>query len=164
MSVWFAKKNHIAVYPTGMISTGIFVYILYQANLLGDMLINGYFFIMSIYGWFFWTKKTEGFALNTIGFTSKKDKYVEAVKDIVAPAEQSLLDEKKKTSATKAKEMKFDDEEEEMWDKKKGRVVNNMLDTILRGSGVYGAAASTIKNMIMRFQYEAGKDRNPDYT
>ena len=71
MSVWFAKKNHIAVYPTGMISTGIFVYILYQANLLGDMLINGYFFAMSIYGWFFWTKKTEGFALNTIGFTSK---------------------------------------------------------------------------------------------
>ena len=60
--------------------------------------------------------------------------------------------------------MLFDDEEEEMWDKKKGRVVNNMLDTILRGSGVYGAAASTIKNMIMRFQYEAGKDRNPDYT
>ena len=50
-----------------MISTGIFVYILYQANLLGDMLINAYFFIMSIYGWFFWTQKIEGFALNTIG-------------------------------------------------------------------------------------------------
>ena len=47
LSVWFAKKNSLAVYPTGMISTGIFVYILYQANLLGDMLINAYFFIMS---------------------------------------------------------------------------------------------------------------------
>ena len=31
---------------------------------------------MSIYGWFFWTQKTEGFALNTIGLTSKKDIYV----------------------------------------------------------------------------------------
>ena len=79
MSVWFAKKNHIAVYPTGMISTGIFVYILYQANLLGDMLINGYFFIMSIYGWFFWTQKIEGFALNTIGVISKKDIYVSII-------------------------------------------------------------------------------------
>jgi len=60
--------------------------------------------------------------------------------------------------------MLFDDEEEEMWDKKKGRVVNNMMDTVLRGSGVYGAIVSTIKNALMRFQYEANKDRNPDYT
>ena len=58
----------------------------------------------------------------------------------------------------------FDDEEEEMWDKKKGRVINNMMDTVLRGSGVYGAIASTIKNMVMRFEYEANKGRNPDYT
>tara|TARA_R100000900_G_scaffold127968_1_gene103634 strand:- start:370 stop:7308 length:6939 start_codon:yes stop_codon:yes gene_type:complete len=60
--------------------------------------------------------------------------------------------------------MLFDDTEEDMWDKKKDRVVNNMMDTVLRGSGVYGAIVSTIKNMIMRFSYEAGKDRNPDYT
>ena len=60
--------------------------------------------------------------------------------------------------------MMFDDEEEVDWDKKKGRVVNNMMDTVLRGSGVYGAVASTIKNMIMRFEREANKGRNPDYT
>ncbi len=58
----------------------------------------------------------------------------------------------------------FDDEEEVNWDNKKSRVVNNMADTVLRGSGVYGAVVSTIKNMIMRFSYEANKDRNPDYT
>ena len=34
--------------------------------------------------------------------------------------------------------MLFDDTEEDMWDKKKDRVVNNMMDTVLRGSGVYG--------------------------
>ena len=76
LSVWFAKKNSLAVYPTGMISTGIFVYILYQANLLGDMLINAYFFIMSIYGWYFWTQKIEGFTLNTIRGISKKEIYI----------------------------------------------------------------------------------------
>ena len=79
MSVWFAKKNNIAVYPTGMISTGIFVYILYKANLLGDMLINAYFFIMSIYGWFFWTQKIEGLTLNTIGLMRKKEIHISII-------------------------------------------------------------------------------------
>ena len=79
MSVWFAKKNKMAVYPTGMISTGIFVYILYKANLLGDMLINAYFFIMSIYGWFFWTQKIEGFTLNTIGLMRKKEIHISII-------------------------------------------------------------------------------------
>ena len=59
--------------------------------------------------------------------------------------------------------MMFDDEEEVDWDRKKGRVVNNMMDTVLRGSGVYGAIASTLKNMVMRFNYEANKKGNPDY-
>ncbi len=57
LSVWFAKRDQIAVYPTGMLSTAIFVYILYKANLLGDLLINVYFFIVSIYGWYFWVRK-----------------------------------------------------------------------------------------------------------
>ena len=59
LSVWFAKQNQISVYPTGMLSTAIFVYILLKANLLGDMLINAYFFVVSIYGWYFWRRKKE---------------------------------------------------------------------------------------------------------
>lgn len=57
LSVWFSKNNNILVYPTGMISTAIFVYLLYKWLLLGDMIINGYFFFMSIYGWFIWSRK-----------------------------------------------------------------------------------------------------------
>ncbi len=57
LSVWYAKQNHVAVYPTGMISTSIFVYLLFQWMLLGDMLINAYYFIMSVYGWYYWTRK-----------------------------------------------------------------------------------------------------------
>ena len=56
-SVWFAKKDKVLVYPTGMLSTSIFVYLLFKAGLLGDMLINAYFFIVSIYGWYFWRRK-----------------------------------------------------------------------------------------------------------
>ena len=51
MSVWYSKQNNIWVFPTGMISTSIFVYLLLKWGLLGDMMINGYYFMMSIYGW-----------------------------------------------------------------------------------------------------------------
>ena len=50
LSVWYSKLNKIWVFPTGMISTVIFVYLLLKWELLGDMMINGYYFIMSIYG------------------------------------------------------------------------------------------------------------------
>ena len=73
LSVWFAKRDHIAVYPSGMLSTGIFVYILFQANLLGDMLINAYFFVMSIYGWYFWIQKEGNQVLNPIAKMNSKE-------------------------------------------------------------------------------------------
>ncbi|MDB4601010.1 nicotinamide riboside transporter PnuC [Flavobacteriaceae bacterium] len=57
LSVWYSKNNNILVFPTGMISTSIFIYLLYKWVLLGDMLINVYYFIMSIYGWYIWTRK-----------------------------------------------------------------------------------------------------------
>ena len=66
MSVWFSKKNNIWVYPTGIVSTVIFVYLLYNWNLLGDMLINAYYFSMSIYGWYYWTRKSGSTDLNPI--------------------------------------------------------------------------------------------------
>ncbi len=58
-SVWFAKKNNIWVYPTGMVSTAIFVFILWKFDLLGDMLINAYYFVMSAYGWHIWTRRID---------------------------------------------------------------------------------------------------------
>ena len=65
-SVWFAKKNKVLVYPTGIISTLIYVWILFKNQLLGDLIINVYFFLMSIYGWFFWSRKDEGIVKNKI--------------------------------------------------------------------------------------------------
>ncbi|MDP2686371.1 MAG: nicotinamide riboside transporter PnuC [Aequorivita sp.] len=59
LSVWYAKQDNILVYPTGIISTAIFVYILAIYGLLGDMMINGYYFAMSIYGWYIWTRKVD---------------------------------------------------------------------------------------------------------
>lgn len=50
------------------------------------------------------------------------------------------------------------EEDEEEMDKKNIRVANGVLDTLLRGTGVYGAAAATAKNVIMRWYEESQKD------
>ena len=64
LSVWFSKNNNVLVYPTGIINTSIFVYLLVKWELLGDMIINVYYFLMSIYGWYYWTRKS-----NNEGYT-----------------------------------------------------------------------------------------------
>ena len=75
LSVIYAKRNSILVYPTGLIGTGIFVYILYNFSLLGDMIINFYFVLMSIYGWYYWAQKKDGQTLNNVSRTSIKEYY-----------------------------------------------------------------------------------------
>src|SRR6218665_1738233 len=59
-SVWFAKKDNVLVFPTGIVNTIIYVFLLWKWSLLGDMMINFYFFVMSIYGWYHWTQKKDG--------------------------------------------------------------------------------------------------------
>ena len=56
ISVVFAKRENILVYPTGIISTGIYVYLLSQWSLYGDLIINIYYTLMSIFGWYMWSK------------------------------------------------------------------------------------------------------------
>jgi len=56
-----------------------------------------------------------------------------------------------------------DEEDEEILDKKGMRVANNMTDTILRGGGIYGAVASTAKNMILKFMEQEKKGFRADH-
>jgi len=56
LSVVYARKENILVFPTGIISTAIYVYLLSQWSLYGDLIINIYYTIMSIYGWYMWYK------------------------------------------------------------------------------------------------------------
>lgn len=76
LSVWFAKKENILVYPTGLIATIITTYLLYIAGYLGDMMINGYFTIMSIYGWYKWARKEKETEIIAITRTNKKEKII----------------------------------------------------------------------------------------
>lgn len=74
LSVWFSKQNKIWVFPTGMISTSIFVYLLLKWELLGDMMINGYYFMMSVYGWYIWTRKVDDTHVIPISRTTQIEK------------------------------------------------------------------------------------------
>ncbi len=79
LSVWYSKQNKIWVFPTGMISTAIFVYLLLKWELLGDMMINGYYFIMSVYGWYIWTRKVSDTNVTPISRTTPKEKKISVV-------------------------------------------------------------------------------------
>ena len=78
ISVVYAKQNNILVYPTGLIGTGIFVFILFNFSLLGDMIINGYFFFMSIYGWYYWSRKKDEEFINNVSRLEKKE-YIQLI-------------------------------------------------------------------------------------
>lgn len=73
-SVWYAKKENIWVFPTGIISTVLFVYLLWVYSLLGDMLINAYYTALSVYGWWVWTRKDALNNVVSISRTSPQEK------------------------------------------------------------------------------------------
>lgn len=72
LSVWYAKKANILVYPTGIISVVIYMYICFFAKLYADMGINFVYFVMSIYGWVVWTQKKAGKESRPITTCSKR--------------------------------------------------------------------------------------------
>lgn len=55
-SVLLARKQNILTFQVGLIATSITVYLLFMAGYYGDMAINFYYSIMSIYGWYKWRK------------------------------------------------------------------------------------------------------------
>ncbi len=54
-SVYFSWKENILVYPTGIVSVLIYVYITWEYGLYADAGVNFYYFLMSVYGWYHWT-------------------------------------------------------------------------------------------------------------
>ncbi len=59
LSVWCSMKENILVYPFGIVSVLIYVYLAFNYKLYADMGVNSYYFVMSVYGWYHW-KDTGG--------------------------------------------------------------------------------------------------------
>jgi len=73
VSVYFSIKKNIWLYPTGIISTVLYVYILFNFGLLGDCLINVYYTVMSVYGWILWSKNSRDQIHVEVGRANRKD-------------------------------------------------------------------------------------------
>ncbi|MFO7873848.1 MAG: nicotinamide riboside transporter PnuC [Bacteroidales bacterium] len=76
MSVWFARSANLLVYPTGIVSTVIYVYICFQIQLYADMGINLFYTGMSIYGWYIWTRKDDQQRVRPIRWNTKKEQVI----------------------------------------------------------------------------------------
>ena len=75
-SVIYAKREHIWVYPTGLIATLITMYIFLKDELLGDMMLNLYYSLMSVYGWWNWSRKKGETSLVRISRTNTREKWI----------------------------------------------------------------------------------------
>lgn len=75
-SVIYAKKENILVYPTGLVATIITVYLFLHDELMGDMMMNFYYSVMSIYGWWNWSRKKGDAYIVPISRTSTKEKWI----------------------------------------------------------------------------------------
>lgn len=78
VSVWYAQRAKVLVYPTGLISTTITVYLLWEGGLLGDMMMNLYYSGMSIYGWYNWNRTRDQIKIVTISRASRRE-WVEGI-------------------------------------------------------------------------------------
>ncbi len=59
IGVWYAKKENILVYPYGIISVLIWVYLCWTGDLMGQSMVNSFYFIMNVYGWYNWSRKKQ---------------------------------------------------------------------------------------------------------
>lgn len=74
-SVWYAQRENILVYPTGIVSVLIFVYICFKAMLYADAGINLFYFFTSVYGWYNWTRPMEGNQTLAISVNTKTQQW-----------------------------------------------------------------------------------------
>jgi hypothetical protein len=69
------------------------------------------------------------------------------------------FDDEEEEFKTDKERDKYFEKEQRREDSKIARTLNSMVDTLLRGSGLAGAVASTIKNVVM--EYSEQKDKSP---
>ncbi|GAA3968707.1 nicotinamide riboside transporter PnuC [Pedobacter ginsengiterrae] len=55
--VLLAKKNNIWLYPTGIVSILLSMFLLLNVKLYAEMLLSIYYLVMSVYGWIIWKKR-----------------------------------------------------------------------------------------------------------
>ena len=55
-SVYAARRNSVHVWWTGMVGVALYAVLFYDAKLYADVVLQGFFFATSVYGWWAWTR------------------------------------------------------------------------------------------------------------
>ncbi|UIR57260.1 nicotinamide riboside transporter PnuC [Sphingobacterium sp. SRCM116780] len=71
LQVWFAKANKPINYLFGIFGILISIYALFFAKLYGEIVLNMYYLLMSIYGWIYWEQNSN--QSQAISTSTKKD-------------------------------------------------------------------------------------------
>ncbi len=79
VSVWLVKKENVWAFPIGGVSVLLSAYIYFAGNIYANAGINLFYFIMNIYGWYNWLRKTGEDKHLMITSCSRKEMQVYAV-------------------------------------------------------------------------------------
>jgi len=71
ISVFLASRNHIWTWPTGIVNEFFFFVMFFQVQLYSDMFLQVYFFVVTLYGWYFWKRKSEPGQVSVLGTKSR---------------------------------------------------------------------------------------------
>ena len=76
LSVWLAKKENVWLYPIGIISVVLWIYLCWIGKLFGQSLINFFFLVMNVYGWYNWLRRDENNQPNVVIKSSTKNQNI----------------------------------------------------------------------------------------
>ena len=74
-SVLYSRKENVWVYPTGLINTSLYTYFCFAWwGLYAEASLNFYYTIMSIYGWYAWTRRSNESGKASLKITASSGK------------------------------------------------------------------------------------------
>jgi nicotinamide mononucleotide transporter len=73
--VLLARANNIWLYPTGIASVILAIFSLYKVGLYAECLLHGYYLVMSVYGWWYWSTKKDR-APVAVTFSTRSEWYI----------------------------------------------------------------------------------------
>ena len=82
LSVWFSKKINVLVFPIGIISVLLYVFIFIKNELYANAGINFIYFLISVFGWWNW-KRTNDKSLKSKGNDELKVTFLNGKENII---------------------------------------------------------------------------------
>ncbi|WP_240925081.1 nicotinamide riboside transporter PnuC [Maribellus sediminis] len=83
--IYFSIRQNILTWPTGLLTSALYVVVFFQAKLYADMGLQAYYVVISLYGWYFWLKgkKPQEQEQVPVRLSSKRLRYILILASVV---------------------------------------------------------------------------------